>query len=401
MMGTHSAGPLHGLRVTMLLASPVTFDARVLREATALADAGADVVIACLVTELQPETVGGIRIRAVAPPSILGANGRRVGALRRRAQLARAWISLATADDPDIIHCHEIFTVWVGMLLSTLRRIAFVYDAHELYPETSGHTRRTIRNWRMLEWAAVRMAWLVIAANDLRSQRMAHTYRTDPPLAIRNVPPLLPQRPAPDPLAAEMRADVAADTLLIYQGALSDTRGLDAVVDAIALLPERYHLALIGNPPPAPQLAARLAVAAEHGRVHVFPPVKPAEMLSWLVVADAGVVTYVPDCLNNSLCAPNKMHDYAAAGLPVLAASLPGVERDLEEYGPGLSFTPCDPESFARAAEQLFTEPGLLERSREGARRMHESLNWPNEAERLVAAYTVLQHRLCARRRRP
>ena len=60
------------------------------------------------------------------------------------------------------------------------------------------------------------------------------------------------------------------------------------------------------------------------------------------------VVPYQATCLNNFICTPNKMFEYIAAGLPILANDLPEMRKFIAGYDIGHGFGDThDAEKFA------------------------------------------------------
>ena len=65
----------------------------------------------------------------------------------------------------------------------------------------------------------------------------------------------------------------------------------------------------------------------------------------WTLLANVG--------LNFKYSLPNKVFEYIAAGLPILAADLPEVRKIVDGYKIGVCFNPIDPDSIAASINQL------------------------------------------------
>ena len=85
-----------------------------------------------------------------------------------------------------------------------------------------------------------------------------------------------------------------------------------------------------------------------------------SEVVAAAAGASVGVIPYEPVGLNNTYTTPNKLFDYMAAGLPVVASRLPELVRFVEGGGMGLTFAPGDPASLAARAERDPRRPGAL-----------------------------------------
>jgi glycosyltransferase involved in cell wall biosynthesis len=166
-------------------------------------------------------------------------------------------------------------------------------------------------------------------------------------------------------------------------------RALDQLVRSMALVRNpRVHLVLMGygeGLEAFPRLARELGVSE---RVHCKDAVPQSELLFWTASADAGIIPYPPEDLNNYYCSPNKLFEFIAARLPMIANDLPflrdtvagndfGVIRKLE--------TPAD---IAGAIDSMFDASGAdRERFRRSLMASGDRFAWPVEKEKLLALY--------------
>jgi glycogen(starch) synthase len=182
--------------------------------------------------------------------------------------------------------------------------------------------------------------------------------------------------------------------LVIYVGGLMPGRGLEQTIDALALAPgmrlraigpgsERYRAALM----------ARARNAGVEDRLELEPAVPPTSVAAALKDATAGLCLIQPVCRSYELTLPNKLFEYAAAGVPVLASDLPVIAAVVRAQGLGEVVSPDDPEAIATALRQL-SEP---RRWSEAARRTREfatANEWNRESRTLAGAYDAAMARL-------
>jgi len=125
----------------------------------------------------------------------------------------------------------------------------------------------------------------------------------------------------------------------------------------------------------------------------LLPPVKSAEVVEAAVGADAGIWT-LPNLSKNFYYAlPNKIFEYMAAGLPVLAANFPEARKMVEENGIGLCFDPYDPHSIAAQIRRLIYEPGIAERCRSAIPEVLKNIRAEEEWDKLVRIYRKIDAR--------
>jgi len=141
-------------------------------------------------------------------------------------------------------------------------------------------------------------------------------------------------------------AAASDEVLAVYAGAHGRANGLDAALDAAALLRGAgLRLILVGEGAEKPRLMAR--VAAE-GLTHVtFLPAMPKRELAALLAG----------CQIAELTAPNKLMDFLAAGLPVVT-NVPGQAARCVAEGPaGIAVPPGDAAALAEALRTLARQP--------------------------------------------
>ena len=369
----------------MLLHKPVDHDARVRREAATLAAAGHEVVV----LELHPrrdrpgDLPPGVDLASAAPPRwivrLLPFHLYRLAFLvvfvRRILQLA-----------PDVIHAHDAAMLLPGIVARRLTGTPLVYDSHELATSVPYRDRAWERFVELIEAVAVPRCRRVITVSDGIADRLRERYGlARRPSVVRNVSALHANgRPAR--LRERLGLEPGA-RLVLHQGAPATGRGGETLIRALARLDPAVRLVFLGTGEPG--MAERLhALAGEVGvaeRVRFLPSLPLGDLLSATAEADVGVSLLQDTCENHRLALPNKVFDYIAAGVPVVASDLPELRGLIRGYGVGWTAQPDDPVDVARALERALgpTPAGLKARLAAA----HGALNWGREQERLLATY--------------
>ncbi len=131
--------------------------------------------------------------------------------------------------------------------------------------------------------------------------------------------------------------------------------------------------------------------AGAEDRLILLPPVPSADVVKAAIGADAGIWT-LPNLSKNFYYAlPNKIFEYLASGLPVLAANFPEARKMVENNGVGLCFDPYDPRSIAAQINRMAEDPALLRSFREAIGGALEKMDAGGEWQKLVAIYGALQ----------
>jgi glycosyltransferase involved in cell wall biosynthesis len=396
----------------ILVRNTVSHDARVLREAEVLSGLGYDVVVAGVVSAAQParaaeiegkrvvrlDPSGALRRRvrprretgdatppspAVGHPATPGGDSRVsvVGAARRNALTVTYYlqgIRLLWRLAPVVVHANDYNTMWIALAAKLVRGSRVVYDSHELWPDRNG--RPEWRPWLILcEALFVRAADATITTSPGYAAAIAERYRVEPPVVVRNIP-ARSEGPAP-----ETASD--SDPVGVYLGGLMPGRGLEQAIDALPSVPS-LRLRLIG--PGADRYRRALAEHARSAgvsdRVEIQDPVPPSDVLAALAGASFGLMLIQPVCRSYELTLPNKLFEYAAAGLPVLSSDLSVIGRLVREEGIGEVVPAADPERIAEGMRRL-ADPELRGPVRERVLAYARRETWEVERRVLERVY--------------
>lgn len=297
-------------------------------------------------------------------------------------------LSFARRVKPRLVHANDWNTMWAGLLVKRVCGSLLVYDSHELWADRNG--RWEWRPWLLAcEAVFVRAADEVLTSSPGYADALAARYRIPRPTVVRNIPERPPRTPdgptAPrTPTAPRSRP---TSPLVVYIGGLMPGRGLEQMIDALSLIP-RARLRAVG--PGAPRYRATLLTRAQSAgvadRLELCAPVAPAEVGEALAGAAAGLCLIQPICRSYELCLPNKLFEYAAAGVPVLASDLPVIGDLVRREGFGVLAPADDTHAIAAGLERLL-EPGSWMRATQRARAFADAHSWGAEAHKLAGTY--------------
>lgn len=372
----------------MLLHKSVEHDSRVRREARALVHAGHEVVVVQLAEGAD---------RAVGHPDGFGLVSARPSERLKRALPLRLYrlafgamiIGRARATAPDAVHAHDAAMLAPGWVAARLSGARLVYDTHELATGVPYRSRGWAALVDLVERLLVRRCAAVITVSDGIADALRRRYRLRRrPLVLRNVCDL----PAPEASVPDLRERLGlADgaPLILHQGAPAPARGCETLVRAVPLL-ERGDVVFLGDAMAGyadrlRDLARSLGVA---GRVHFLPTVAGEELLAHTAQADVGVTLLEDTCENHRLALPNKVFEYLAAGVPVVASDLPELRALVLGRGVGWTTDPADPDALARTIREALA--GADPERRVRVRHAADELSWLREREHLLGLYGTL-----------
>jgi len=294
---------------------------------------------------------------------------------------------------PDVVHCHDTDTLAAGASAAARLGVPYVYDAHELYPD-SLMQRPFQRSWpvqtrlRLLERRLIPGAAAVITVCDGLAGVLRERYGVQATV-VANCPGL---RPVGRPLLRERLGIPADRAVVLYQGALLPGRAIDELLEAVARVP-RAALVVQGRGEYEGAMRACVASLGIGGRVHVMGQVPHDDLFALTCGADVGTVFLDGVTLNHRLAWPNRVFMYFMAGVPVLGTDLPGLRQLLMRPGQqaGLLTPPGDAVAIAAAIESVLGDPERRRAMGEAGRALAEAeYHWEAQAVRLRGVYEKL-----------
>lgn len=366
------------MRIVHLASQHPADDVRIfLKECRSLANAGFEVHY------VAPEAVDHTRDGVILHGFQLPGGYRPLRILRR---LWRVW-RVACDLRPDLCHFHEPVLLPVALLLK-LRGARIVYDVHEDWLSAIELTQHR-EGWkrfgvRWFEDLARRVCDGFVGATPAIARR----FPAERTIEVLNyaLPEEFPDRPGP----AATGADV------VYLGLIERARGLEEMLEAIARVrnPEA-RIVMIGDFNP-PDLEQEARARPGWSRVVYLGRLDRPAVADQLAAARAGLVLFHPES-NHTEALPNKLFEYMAAGLPLVASDFPFWRSLLEPIGCAVQVDPLDPGQIAAAIDDLLAhETRASEMGRRGAAAVIERLNWQHEAPKLVELYERLGLRAAA-----
>ena len=409
------------MRVVMI-ADDVEVDRRIIQEAQTLSDRGDEVILLARRGDGQApfERIGAVKLERLDIP----VDGRRERAVRRlfarltprrdigagvdraldracslavkavRRTRRQPYRDAVLADRvafyrPDVVHAHDLPQLRAAFSASDRLGVPLVYDAHELYPEIGSLPARLRRRLARLERTLAPKCDVILTVNPYIADEFARRYRIERPTVILNaIDPGMASGPGGADLRRALGLDASARVVL-YQGWIARSRGLELLIEALAHTAPEVHLVLLGYGEFADTLNEIARVRGQQQRTHVLPAVAQSELLDWTRSADVGVIPYPDVDLNHHWCSPNKLFEFIQAGIPIVANDLPYL-RDVivgEQLG---RVAPIErPEEFAAALEDVLSP----DRRAEFARMVRDAApryDWSSQVPALLGAYDAV-----------
>ena len=373
------------MKVLMFVSNPFTNDPRVYNEARSLIHAGYDVTVIARDWQQQNsprENWDGIEVVRVTTPAIpQHVFGRQLwNGLDMILWQWRAYgqaMVLNKASGFNVIHCHDLDTLRIGIKLKGKLGLPLIYDAHEIYGYmmTRHFPRWIAKCFLQLEKRLVSEVDRIINVCEPQMRYFA-AITTTPISIIMNCKPLE---------SLEYRSPDNTVLTVLYIGILHHGRALDMLIDTVSELPDvRCIIGGIGIPKNVRLLETKchsITNVEFIGKVpfdEVIPMTRKADIIYYMVN---------PQDLNLRMALGNKQFEAMVCGRPIICTrgTYSGEITEQEEVGLAVDH---NKEALKQAIIKLRDDPALREElGRNALQAATTKYNWKAQEEKLIELY--------------
>lgn len=371
------------MKICMLTTVHSPFDTRIYyKEAISLAKKYDVVVIAPSDGEID-RVVGDVEVKTIKK------------AKNKIFHLLTLWrIFLAGLNEEcDVYHCHELGSLFLGVIYKLLKGTKLVYDAHEHWPsqflEDIGVNNSNFL-YDLLERFVLDYELLLSGFSDsilAVSESVAERFRdSGKPLGVILNVPVLQYSLCGDTCNKNPRE-------LIYMGGkLQASHGVQECYDAVMRLRDDYpdiRLTIVGK------LDGRLSQVQrqgqDNGHFNITGTLPYDKMYRRIREGGIGLVFFQKVSYNMYIGLPNKLFDYMSCGLPVVASDFPEIRRVLEDCKCGILVGDDGGHGIYMAIKHLLDNPDEARKMGENGRKaVEERYNWNRVEKKLFKVYSDL-----------
>ncbi len=287
---------------------------------------------------------------------------------------------------PDWTYASDLLSCPVAALVSFLSGVRVIYHEHD----SPASSRASV--FQKISFAArrrlARRAKICVLPNRGRAERFVSELNISAnnghqsPLVVWNCPSV-------EEVTQPRSAHDGGDLWVLYHGSIGPSLLPLSVLEALAMLPERVKLRVIGYETighlgyvnELRETSRRLGI---NDRVEFLGPFKRSELLSWCRKCDVGLALMPKESRDvnyqHMAGASNKAFDYLSCGLAILVSDLPDWRTFYVETGFGLTCNPDDSESIADALDWYLDHPVEMRTMGERGRRKIAT-EWNYEAK--------------------
>lgn len=374
--------------IVHLSLSPLEFDARIKRTISALRRAGFPAV------PLAPKAGLALNPMTAATKLAAGLTYPTLSLAGTRGAVAAFWMVPAHrhARDallrlaPSAIHAHDWDALAIAASVGRRLGATVIYDSHEY--ASAMHSER--RLWTLVmaksiglieKVSAPRCSAVIAVSQGIADLLYSNLPLGERPTVVRNLPEYYRATPMPE----------RRNRVLHYHGVMARGRGIERLVEALAHLPENFHLRLVGPERQRDFVSGLRSQAQSLGLSHrltVLPPVPPEELVQSAADADFGFCVLENDSAHNYFALPNKVFEYIMAGLYTFVSNGAEMAAVIRENDVGSVLSDISPRAIAVAV--LSVDDARLRAVRQRNLALAETLNWSEESKRLIGLYRRL-----------
>lgn len=284
---------------------------------------------------------------------------------------------------PSVIHCHDTLALPIAILFKVFHsKLKLIYDAHEL-----GSNRNGIDNFfSNIVYFFEKITWRFIDHFISVSPSIIKWYEEEygrkKNTLILNSPEIETKKTKNSNGFRKKFLINDDEKLFIYVGEINKGRGITNLLEIFKDLKSRILFLGYG-----PLVNKVKDFEKNYSNIHYHEAVEPDSLISLIQEADVGLCLVERVSLSDYFCLPNKLFEYAFAGLPVIASDFPDIKFLVEKYDLGFC---CDSGSIKDVKKNIERYESIIKISKNDVSKLHD-LSWQKQELNLINVYRRLR----------
>ncbi|MEY2916408.1 MAG: hypothetical protein RIS73_122 [Bacteroidota bacterium] len=346
----------------------LTYDQRMIRICTSLANAGYDVMLV------------GRKMKASLPLTVQPFKQKRLFCFFEKGKLFYAEYNIRLFfyllfKQMDCIGAIDLDSILPCYFISRIKKITRVYDAHELFCEMKEiATRPAIyKAWKKIERYTVPKFTNGYTVNQPIADEFNKMYGVKYEV-IRNIA-----------LLRDINTLQKKDKFILYQGAVNEGRSFETLIPAMKAVNCTLIICGDGN---FMQQAQQLVLENNlQNRVIFKGKVKPDELRTITQQAYIGITLFENKGLSNYYSLANRFFDYLHAGIPQLCVNYPVYKEINDKYPVAILADDISEKNIAVLLNNLLKNEVEYIKLQQNCLTARQELNWQQEEKKLIQFY--------------
>ncbi len=288
----------------------------------------------------------------------------------------------------DAVCAIDLDTILPCYFISVLRRKKRVYDAHELFTEMKEIvTRPTIKKiWMKIEKFAVQKFKLGYTVSYSIAEEFKKRYNVLYEV-IRNMP--VPKKDhvtlEPRQETAQSAKSIQKEKVILYQGAVNEARGLENLVAAMHYVDATLHIYGDGNM--YKKIESLIQKNNLQHKIILKGKVVPEVLQVITQQAYIGINLVEPTGLNQIYSLANKFFDYIHAGVPQITMNFPEYKKINDEFEVAVLIDSISETEIVKAINLLLNNEMVYKKLKNTCITARKIFNWQQEETKLTSFY--------------
>ena len=357
-----------GLNLFFTVTTDLTYDQRMIRICTSLANAGYNV------------TLVGRKLKASLPLSSQPFLQKRLFCFFEKGKLFYAEYNIRLFfyllfKKLDCICAIDLDTILPVCVISKLKKTKRVYDAHELFCEMKEIATRPgiYKIWKKIERFTVPKFTNGYTVNQPIADEFKKMYGVNYEV-IRNIA-----------LLREINLTQKKEKFILYQGAVNEGRSFETLIPAMKEVNCKLIICGDGNFMQQVQLLVKENNLED--KIIFKGKIKPDKLRTITQQAYIGITLFDDEGLSNYYSLANRFFDYLHAGIPQLCVNYPVYKEINDKYHIAILVDEISPKNLALQLNNLLENEVMYEALQQNCLKAREELNWQQEEKKLLELY--------------
>lgn len=298
----------------------------------------------------------------------------------------------------DIIHCNDLDTLIIGVMLKILIKKPLVFDSFEEYPLmwSAMHPNSKIMIFllRLLEKYLIKFTDSVIIAEQLYADNIEKKYKIIPHL-ICNFPDLKYFNQSLDGFSIIEKFKLKHNIIISTIGGIGDNRATFELLEAVKYVNcEKVKFVFIGKSTPilTKRILSKInALNIEDKVILILDGIKYEDIPKYYKVSDISMALLYP-IPTYITSVPTKFYESLAVGVPVIAADTPPIKEIINKYQVGLYVNSKDVKDISSKLNYLIKNKQLRQSmGNNGIIVAQQRFNWSISENELLKVYEELK----------
>lgn len=286
---------------------------------------------------------------------------------------------------PKLIHCHDTPLLPIASIGAFLVRSKVIYDAHELESKKNGQSSSISKLTYLLEkccWGSI--DGFITVSESIRSWYL-NKFPFKESVLIYNSPLFYERSDLNSGNVKKFyfheKYNIPKDKkVFVYLGLLGPGRGIESLIEVFLSPQVNSHVIFIGRGSLSEKI---IESSLSCQKIHIHDVVPHEKVVPLVRNADYGLCMVENISLSDYYSLPNKLFEYAFAGVPVLASDFPDMKELIISYRLGI----C----VSNGVDEIISAIINLESTQfNGGGVSIDSLGWQHQEVKLVSLYKKL-----------